>query len=71
MAKDEMTPIRCDIVLALADNRMSVCNTARSLFVDRTTVLYHIGIIRHITGKNPMNFYDLYDLVKMVKGANQ
>ena len=71
MAKDEMTPIRCDIVLALADNRMSVCDAARSLFVDRTTVLYHIGIIRHITCKNPMNFYDLYDLVKMVKGAKQ
>ena len=69
MAKDEMTPIRCDIVLAFADSRMSVGETAKRLYVDRKTVWYHLKVIRSITGKNPMNFFDLYDLVTMVKGA--
>lgn len=67
MAKDEMTPVRCDIVLALADCRMRAATAAKKLYMDNSTVRYHIGIIKSITGKDPMNFYDLGELVKMVK----
>ena len=67
MAKDEMTPVRKDIVLALANNRMRLREVAKELHYHRTTILYHIGIIKSITGKDPMNFYDLGELVKIVK----
>ena len=67
MAKDEMTPVRCKVVLALADNRMRVTEAARSLYMNHATVIYHIKLIKALTGKDPMNFYDLIDLVRMVR----
>lgn len=70
MAKDKMTPIRWEIVQALANNRMRVTEAARALYIDRSTVLYHLGMIKAITGKDPMNFYDLVDLVWMSEEAN-
>ena len=69
MAKDKMTPVRCEIVLALADCQMRAAAAARKLYMDHTSVLYHIKVIKNITGKDPMNFYDLCELVGMVKGA--
>ena len=67
MAKDEMTPTRCKVVLAMADNRMRVTEAAKALYMNHTTVLYHIKLIKAITGKDPMNFYDLIDLVELAK----
>lgn len=67
MAKDEMTPVRCEIVIALADCKMRIAAAARKLYMDYSTVRYHIGIIKNITGKDPRNFYDLADLVQLVK----
>lgn len=67
MAKDEITPIRCKIILALADNRMRVTEAAKELFMHYSTVIYHIKLIKAITGKDPMNFYDLIDLVRMAR----
>ena len=68
MAKDEMTPVRCDIILALADNQMSISKAARKLFMNRASVVYHVKLIKAITGKDPLNFYDLLELVQRVKG---
>lgn len=58
---------RCDIILALADNRMNVSEVSRQLYMHRGTVAYQIGRIKQLTGKDPMNFYDLHDLVLYVK----
>lgn len=69
MAKDQMTPVRCDIVLALADCQMRAATAARKLYLDHSTVLYHIKIIKAITGKDPTNFYDLFNLVQLVKSG--
>lgn len=69
MAKDKMTPTRRNIILALADSAMNPTAAARKLFYNHTTVRYHIGIIKRITGLDPMNFYDLCELVACVKGA--
>ena len=71
MAKDEMTPVRCKIILALADNHMVVNKAAKGLYMDHSTVLYHIRMIKAITGMNPMDFYDLYELVQCVKGRGE
>lgn len=66
MAEKEI-PIRHKIILALADCSMSANAAAKKLYMDHTTVLYHIKMIKAITGKDPKNFYDLCDLVRMVK----
>ena len=67
--KDQMTPVRCEIVLALADCAMNANAAAKKIYMNHSTVQYHIKIIKAVTGKNPRNFYDLYDLVQMVKEA--
>ena len=65
--KDQMTPVRCEIVLALADCAMNANAAAKQMYMSRSTVNYNIKIIKAITGKDPRNFYNLYDLVQMVK----
>ena len=67
MAKDELTPVRCKIILALANNSMRVSWAANELDLNHATVLYHLKWIECITGKDPMNFYDLIDLVRMAR----
>lgn len=67
MPKDEMTPARCKIVLALADNSMRVSRAAQAIEMNHSTLLYHLKWIKAITGKDPMNFYDLIDLVRMAR----
>lgn len=67
MAKDEITPIRRAIILALADCKLRANAAARMLYMDHSTVQYHIKIIKNITGKDARNFYDLVELVRMVK----
>ena len=58
---------RCKIILALADANMNVLEVSRQLYMHRNTVAYQIGRIKQLTGKDPMNFYDLHDLVLYVK----
>lgn len=55
------------IIVALADCRMNVSEAARQLYAHRNTVAYHIRRIKKITGKDPLNFYDLCDLMKAVR----
>ena len=69
MAEKDMCKLRYSIILALADSKMRVAAAARKLHMHHTTVLYHIKFIKGVTGKDPMNFYDLVDLVKMAKGG--
>ena len=67
MAKDELTPVRCRIILALANNSMRVSRAAQAIEMNHSTLLYHLKWIKAITGKDPMNFYDLIDLVRMAR----
>ena len=67
MAKDELTPIRCKIILALANNGMIVNRAANEIDMNHSTLLYHLKWIKVITGKDPMNFYDLIDLVRIAR----
>lgn len=55
------------IILKLADCRMNVSEVARQLFMHRNTVQYHIDKIYRVTGKNPLNFYELFDLTFMAR----
>lgn len=63
----ELSEDRCKIILSLADNKMNVSEVSRQLYMHRNTVVYHINRIRQITGKDPLNFYDLYRLVILAK----
>lgn len=69
--KNVLTEIRVKIILALADNSLQISEVARKLYMHRNTVIYNIGRIRDITGKDPMNFYDLHDLVMLVKAERK
>lgn len=53
------------IILTLAKNNMRATETSYDLDVHRGTVLYRIEKIKKLTGLDPMNFYDLHELVKM------
>ena len=55
------------IILSLAKNNMKATEVSYELDIHRGTVLYRIEKIKSITGLDPANFYDLHELVKMVK----
>lgn len=55
------------IILAMADNDMNILQTANSVFMHRNTVVYHITKIYKATGLDATKFYDLCELLKMVK----
>lgn len=57
-----MTQLQAEIIVALAENQLSVTEAAKKLFMHRTTLNYHIRKIRNDTGKNPLDFYDMCNL---------
>lgn len=59
-----LTDKQREVVLALADCSMSITKTSKKIFRNRNTVLYHIRKVNETTGKDPMNFYDLIELVE-------
>lgn len=65
---NEMSPMRYAVVLAMADCNMRAIDAAEKLGIDHSTIIYHCKIIKKITGKDPRNFYDLVELVCLVKG---
>jgi DNA-binding PucR family transcriptional regulator len=65
--KPVLSNLRCNIILTLADNRMNVAEVSRRLFMHRNSIDYSIRRIKELTGKDPLNFYDLHDLVLYVK----
>ena len=62
-----MTKLQAEIIIALADNQINVTKTANKLFMHRTSVAYHIRQIRKNTGKNPMDFYDMCELLPIAR----
>ena len=69
MEKILLNETRQQIILGLAANGMKPSQTARSLYMDRQTVVNNVEKIKQLTGKDPLNFYDLYELVLFVKGV--
>lgn len=55
------------IILAFANNNMRATETAYATKVHRNTVMYRLGKIKMLTGLDPMNFFDLYKLVEIVR----
>lgn len=68
-----LTELQAEIVLAIADNNLKISGAADAIFRHRNTMEYHINKIREITGKNPLNFWDMSWLVieaKRVLGSD-
>ena len=64
---EAMTEAMAEVIVALADCGFNKCDVARKLFLHRNAVDYRIQRIREKTGKDPMNFYDLCDLLPAAK----
>ena len=58
------------IILALADCGMKYKPAARAINLHYNTVAYRMDIIYLETGLDPRNFYDLHELVQMVKESD-
>lgn len=67
MVKNEITPVRQAIILTFADSGMRLAETGRRLFLDKSSVQYHLKVVKQITGLDPRNADDLGKLVEMVK----
>ena len=59
-----MTITQAQIIKKLAKNNINAAATAREMFMHRNTVDYHIRMIYRNTGLNPLNFYDLCELLR-------
>lgn len=59
-----MTITQAEIIAKLAKNNINAAATARAMFMHRNTVDYHIRMIYRNTGLNPLNFYDLCELLR-------
>lgn len=70
-----MTKLQAEIIIGLADNHLNVSQTARKLYMHRTTLSYHIQQIRQLTGKDPMDFYGMCELLptarRVFNGINE
>ena len=64
---DKVSPVRCKIILTLAECNMNASETGKRIFMSPSAVKWNLDRIKEITGKDPRNFYDLMELVKMVK----
>lgn len=62
-----LTELDWRLVLALADNNMNETEVARSVYMHRNTVCYHLRKVKALTGLDPMRFYDLIKLVQIAK----
>lgn len=59
-----MTITQAEIITTLAKNNINAAATAREMFMHRNTIDYHIRMIYRNTGLNPLNFYDLQELIR-------
>lgn len=66
-----LSPEQVQIVRALADCDMILSRAARALYRGRAGLQYHLDKIFELTGLNPMNFYDLHKLIRIIEDAEQ
>ena len=65
MNQFSLSPIDQAIIIALAENGLSVSKVARQLHYHRNNIDYHIRRIQEITSLNPKDFYDMIKLLRM------
>lgn len=63
----KLTKIQAEVIVKLAKNNINAAATARDMFMHRNTVDYHIRMVYRNTGKNPLVFYDLLELLPVAR----
>lgn len=58
-----MTELQAEVIVSLAKNRLNVSNVAKAMTYNRNTVIYHVNKIRETTGRDPLDFYDMCQLL--------
>lgn len=69
-ARKQLSDRQKQIILAMADCSLHASDVAKKLYMDRSSVTYHISQIEQKTQLDPRNFWDMVKLVEMVKGAD-
>lgn len=64
LSKDKFA---AEVIVALADNDMKINVAANAIYVHSGTVRYRVEKIYKGTGLNPVNFYDLCELLPVAK----
>ena len=64
-----MTTTQAEVITKLAENSMNTTATAKQMIMHRNSVYHHIMMIRRDTGLNPLNFYDLCELLREAKAV--
>lgn len=64
-----MTATQAAIIIKLAENNMNAAATAREMFMHRNNIDYHIRMIYKHSGLNPLNFYDLLELLPTARAV--
>lgn len=62
-----MTLTQAEVVVQLAKCNMNITKTSQAMFMHRNNITYHIRQIRRDTGLNPLNFYQLCELLPKAK----
>ncbi len=60
-----MNDLQKSVIIALAQNDMSVTRTAKAMHYHHNNILYHTEHIYQQTGLNPRNFFDMIKLYDM------
>ena len=56
-----------EVIVALAENCLSISKAAKKIYKHRNTVVYQVEKIQRETGKNPLDFYDMLELLPIAK----
>lgn len=62
-----MTRTQAEVVVKLAENNINVAKTAKAMYMHRNTVDYNVRMIRKKTNKDPLQFYELLELLPMAR----
>lgn len=62
-----MTKAEANVIIALANNKLSSRSAARSLNYHHNTIYYHCCKIRKATGLDPRDFYDMQKLLPVAE----
>ena len=60
-----------ELIRNMCELDMNVSAVAEVVYLHRNTVIYHLRKIAEKTGLNPMRFYDLVKLKKMVDSGKE
>ena len=62
-----LTRQQASVVLAYAHNGMRVEAAARAIWLHRNSIEYNLDKAREKTGKDPRNFFELYELTEIAR----